>query len=472
MPPTRQGPARRRVGDRVHRHGRVGRRQRAGSSTRTARSGPTWSGEADRCASRTPSRWSTPSFYLPWPGRPKRPATTGWSCPTASATPRSPTPPYPFSPDHTAGVPRGQAVHRAVLAHPGHGRGDRAPPLHHLRPEAPDPPPLAGGQAGHLGGRDDRQPPGPRAWAPARGRRTTSCATCPGRVGARAWTRRSPSCAASRPAATSSTTARSTTCRRSRSARPPSDPLPILIGGHATPPHCVGPPDRTAGCTAGETPPTCPGCSSGCGQLREEEGTADRPFEVHVISFDAYTVDGIRRLEDQGVTDVIVGFRWPYAVGAGHRDAADQGRQPAPFRRRRHRQGPCDDRPPGNWPRPPWPPWRPGPTGVAGPVRRRRRGGGPDRPLGLRPRGQGPSRCRGHRGVLRLRHRRQRVDPVRHPPVVSCAATRWPTSGSSASPSPVARRSRSTGLHLPSLARRQDRLAPGYWEPDAVRTVS
>ena len=34
-----------------------------------------------------------------------------------------------------------------------------------------------------------------------------------------------------------------------------------------------------------------------------------------MISLDAYTVDGIRRLEEQGVTDVIVGFRWPYAVG-------------------------------------------------------------------------------------------------------------------------------------------------------------
>jgi hypothetical protein len=30
---------------------------------------------------------------------------------------------------------------------------------------------------------------------------------------------------------------------------------------------------------------------------------------------DAYSVDGIRRLEELGVTDVIVGFRWPYATG-------------------------------------------------------------------------------------------------------------------------------------------------------------
>jgi hypothetical protein len=36
---------------------------------------------------------------------------------------------------------------------------------------------------------------------------------------------------------------------------------------------------------------------------------------VHVISADAYSVDGVRRLEDQGVTDAIVGFRWPYQAG-------------------------------------------------------------------------------------------------------------------------------------------------------------
>jgi len=26
-------------------------------------------------------------------------------------------------------------------------------------------------------------------------------------------------------------------------------------------------------------------------------------------------VDGVRRLEEDGVTDVIVGFRWPYEAG-------------------------------------------------------------------------------------------------------------------------------------------------------------
>jgi hypothetical protein len=49
-------------------------------------------------------------------------------------------------------------------------------------------------------------------------------------------------------------------------------------------------------------------------QFRDEEGQTG-PFEIHVISVDAFTVDGIKRLEDKGVTDVIVGFRLPYIMG-------------------------------------------------------------------------------------------------------------------------------------------------------------
>ena len=33
------------------------------------------------------------------------------------------------------------------------------------------------------------------------------------------------------------------------------------------------------------------------------------------MSVDAYTADGIKRLEDKGVTDAIVGFRIPYIIG-------------------------------------------------------------------------------------------------------------------------------------------------------------
>lgn len=43
--------------------------------------------------------------------------------------------------------------------------------------------------------------------------------------------------------------------------------------------------------------------------LRKEYGRDRLPFEFHVISPEGFTIDGVRRLEDQGVTDVIVAFR-------------------------------------------------------------------------------------------------------------------------------------------------------------------
>jgi hypothetical protein len=46
--------------------------------------------------------------------------------------------------------------------------------------------------------------------------------------------------------------------------------------------------------------------------LRVEYGRATLPFENHVISFDGFTVDGVKKLADLGVTDVIVGFRNMY----------------------------------------------------------------------------------------------------------------------------------------------------------------
>ena len=94
----------------------------------------------------------------------------------------------------------------------------------------------------------------------------------------------------------------------------PTEPLPILVGGHA--PAALRRAARSDGWLhGGGDPEDLPGLLQRLDRLRQEEGTSDRPFEVHVISLDAYSVDGIRRLEEQGVTDVIVGFRWPYAVG-------------------------------------------------------------------------------------------------------------------------------------------------------------
>jgi probable F420-dependent oxidoreductase len=95
----------------------------------------------------------------------------------------------------------------------------------------------------------------------------------------------------------------------------PSEPLPILIGGHGEAALRRAARDGDGWLHGGGNPEDLPGLLERLGELREEAGTAGKPFEVHVISMDAFSVDGVRRLEEQGVTDVIVGFRWPYEVG-------------------------------------------------------------------------------------------------------------------------------------------------------------
>ena len=92
----------------------------------------------------------------------------------------------------------------------------------------------------------------------------------------------------------------------------PDQPIPILIGGHAEPAlrraARLGDGWMHAGSEAGTLEPMLTRLS----ELRREYGRERLPFEVHVISLDAYTLDGIRRLEDLGVTDAIVGFRNAY----------------------------------------------------------------------------------------------------------------------------------------------------------------
>jgi probable F420-dependent oxidoreductase len=104
----------------------------------------------------------------------------------------------------------------------------------------------------------------------------------------------------------------------------PTEPIPILIGGHS------GAALRRAARVGdgwlhgGGDPADLPGLLARLAGLRKAEGAAGRPFEVHVISMDAYSVDGVRRLEDQGVTDAIVGFRWPYQTGPDREPLTDK----------------------------------------------------------------------------------------------------------------------------------------------------
>ena len=96
----------------------------------------------------------------------------------------------------------------------------------------------------------------------------------------------------------------------------PTKPVPILIGGHAD--AALKRAARNDGWMhGGGDPEELDPLLKKLAQYRETEeriGLADE-FQIHVISIDGFSLDGVKRLEDKGVTDVIVGFRVPYIMG-------------------------------------------------------------------------------------------------------------------------------------------------------------
>jgi len=104
----------------------------------------------------------------------------------------------------------------------------------------------------------------------------------------------------------------------------PAEPIPLLVGGHSDPALRRAARRGDGWMHAGGPGEELDALLDKLAEIRRAEGTADQPFEIHVISLDAYTADGVKRLEDRGVTDVIVGFRLPYILGPDTEPLADK----------------------------------------------------------------------------------------------------------------------------------------------------
>ncbi len=94
----------------------------------------------------------------------------------------------------------------------------------------------------------------------------------------------------------------------------PSAPLPLLVGGHSDAALARAAHLGDGWMHAGGDGEEMKQLIEKVRELRRDSPRAGEPFEIHVISAEAYSLDGVRRLEDLGVTDAIVGFRKAYLV--------------------------------------------------------------------------------------------------------------------------------------------------------------
>jgi len=95
----------------------------------------------------------------------------------------------------------------------------------------------------------------------------------------------------------------------------PTETIPLLVGGHVDAALRRAVLKGDGWMHAGGDGEELDRLLTRLAEIRREEGDTRDDFEVHVISYDAYDLDGIKRLEDKGVTDCIVGFRVPYIMG-------------------------------------------------------------------------------------------------------------------------------------------------------------
>jgi probable F420-dependent oxidoreductase len=95
----------------------------------------------------------------------------------------------------------------------------------------------------------------------------------------------------------------------------PSEPVPILIGGHAKPALRRAARVADGFIHAGGSFEELSATVKQIEEYRKEYGRDHLPFEYQSMGADAFSVDGVRRLEDLGIQEAIVAFRNPYEAG-------------------------------------------------------------------------------------------------------------------------------------------------------------
>lgn len=94
----------------------------------------------------------------------------------------------------------------------------------------------------------------------------------------------------------------------------PTEPTPLLIGGHTEPALKRAARVGDGWMCAGAEMDELEAYIKRIDQLREEFGTADRSFKVFTTGKNAFSKAGIEELEKIGVTDVVIGFRNLYEM--------------------------------------------------------------------------------------------------------------------------------------------------------------
>lgn len=93
----------------------------------------------------------------------------------------------------------------------------------------------------------------------------------------------------------------------------PSKPVPILVGGHADVALRRAARIADGWISAGNKLEDLTRLVQRIQELRREYGTDERPFQFHAITPEAYSADGIKRLEELGITECIISFRDIYS---------------------------------------------------------------------------------------------------------------------------------------------------------------